>query len=430
MKRLSNTIVGLLALLMVGVLALVLMLSSGERPQASQPASTPARVPTQAQPITVPEQPSTSPPTPQSTAVPPVPEASAVAPSSLESLPPGLKIVYSEFQPDKITVWAASVSDPTKRHALFSVERHWGAGIRASLSHDQKQIAYTAHSAEGGDGRYAAELWVTDVDNPQQRKLASQVDSGRYMNYPLWSPDNRWIVFDRKTALEPPYEQTIAFVDIQTGQETILVKASIADLEEEIINSIYPLDWSPDGRYFYYKKGYSGHVELWRVDVTQGNSTEYVGVITEDGLPRCYFFSPGGQRLLCTILRRDSAQNTVVLVPVGFGQVETLITGISEYAADPFWDSSGQGVTLSLPSKANQRAEIRMIGLDKRLAQTFALPIQGDVAPRSWSPDGQWLAMYRGAEADGDLLLVSRDAMQVHNLSPAGGLEVIGWITR
>ena len=95
------------------------------------------------------------------------------------------------------------------------------------------------------------------MDGSQDQLLATQVDIGRFVNYPLWSPDDQWIAFSRQTASEPPFVQTINALSLATGQELTLVSADDSTW-------LWPLDWSPDGRYFSYFRG-THRAALWRL---------------------------------------------------------------------------------------------------------------------------------------------------------------------
>lgn len=339
-------------------------------------------------------------------------------------------VVYSESSPDKITVWVANADKPDLRRALLTVDRYGGAGIQANLSHDGKKLAYTAFppGATGSDF-FTADLWVVDLSNPQPRKLASHVDIGRYLNYPLWSPDGNSIAFYRQIGKQYPIAQEIAIVDVQTGQETTLSRVSITTPTEDVQRSVYPIDWSPDGRYLYYRQGTAGHVELWRVDRTPGNTTNYINTISEQGYSGCFFFSPDGQDLLCTLIQRDSSQNAVTLVPVGPGKARNLVSGISQYTPAPIWNPRERQVTLRQPVQAGQRTTVAMLDSKSGASNPIVLAGQGDIVPLSWSPDGQWLAAYTSPERQGNLMVVSRDGAKVQSVSTSSGLIVIGWIS-
>jgi len=346
-------------------------------------------------------------------------------------LPPGLKVVYAETAPDgTVTFWAASAVNPERRQILTTADPA-RFGVHAALSHDGDRIAYTFVP----NGHFAAELWVVRLNGTERKHLASEIDVGSYVNYPIWSPDDRYVavireVFETSPQLSPfPYTQTILIINVDTGEEIPLLEAYVPSIEEEARQYIFPLDWSPDGRFLYYQSGATGHVELWRVDIVT-HERKYVNTISEQGAPRCYFLSPDGQWLLCTVLEtRDPPQYAVALVPAGPGQIETLIGGAHDALYNPIWHPGGEEVTIVLPPRANEQARLQTINVYSHARRTIATAGEGVFVPRAWSPDGQWLVAQKFPETYRSLFLISSDGTQIRQIQTAGGIEVIGWLT-
>ncbi len=208
-----------------------------------------------------------------------------------------------------------------------------------------------------------------------------------------------------------------------------MIEMPVSNLDKDYRSWISPLDWSPDGRYLYYQLGATGHVELWRVDILD-RPGEYVRTISEGGAPRCYFFSPDGQWLLCTNqVVRDPPQYAVILVPTGPGQIEAIIGGAADELYNPIWYPSGREVTVNLPHQANEEAELQTINMQTRRKRAIAFAEEGIFIPRAWSPDGQWVAVQTFPGTNRALLLISGSGAQVHRISTPGGLEFIGWFT-
>ncbi len=474
MKRLLSIARGLLGLLALVVLVLALALTFGGLRRGAEPVSwmfqSPIETPTQppypppvtpskptplTPPPTIPPKPSpptvtvtlppypppqtptlpgtpTAVPTPRATVTPPVPGTPTAMPTPSGPLPPGPKVVYAETSPDgAVTFWAASAVNPERRRILTTADPA-RFGVHATLSHDESRIAYTFAPT---NDRFAAELWVVRLDGAGRKRLASGIDVGRYVNYPIWSPDDRYVavireVLETSPQLSPfPYTQTISIINVDTGEDIPLVEAHVPSIEEEARRNIFPLDWSPDGRFLYYRVGATGHVELWRVDVVT-HAREYVNTISEQGAPRCYFLSPDGRWLLCTVLEtRDPPQYAVALVPTGPGQIEALIGGAHDALYNPVWHPSGQEVTIVLPPQANEQARLQTINVQSRARSTIAVSEEGVFLPRTWSPDSQWLAVQKFPETYRSLFLLSSDGAQIRQIQTTGGIEVIGWLT-
>lgn len=301
-------------------------------------------------------------------------------------------------------------------------------GANAAFSHDGARIAYVLAPAAR---RWDAELWTVGIDGTNRRQLATGVDVGRWVNYPLWSPDDRFLaVLRTEHETSPqfnafPYVQTISMIDVATGEETPLVRSAIPALEDEMRLYIFPLDWSADGSSFFYRKAAAGHVELWQVDVAS-LETQFVAAISELGIPRCYFLSPDGQWLLCSVqVSSDPSEYAVVRVPTEpGGEAEVLMRGASDDKYSPVWGPGDDEVTINLPSTAGEPARLQTLNVDTYQATTLDSIDDANFAPFAWSPDGQWLAtsMYGVWQ----VLLVARDGSQALQLEDVG--QFIGWL--
>lgn len=341
----------------------------------------------------------------------------------LTILPPGPKIVYKQYGNGTMGIWAASASHPELRQMLFTISDPQRFGIRAGISYDETRIAYTVLPSDRSLDPFAADLRLANMDSSQDQLLATQVDIGRFVNYPLWSPDDQWIAFSRQTASKPPFVQTIHALSLATGQELTLVSA-------DEFTWLWPLDWSPDGRYFYYIRG-TTRAELWRVDL--GNErNEYLRLVWEGTVPRCYFLSRNGERLLCTVLEsRDPVRYAVIVVPITSpGEVEILISGATDDLYNPIWYVDSQEITFNLSVPGSEEVKLQTIDLQTRLIRTMLVAEGVSFTPRSWSSDGQWLAVQQFPEDNHDLLVVDYDGIRVNRVPRSEGTEIIKWITR
>ena len=368
-------------------------------------------------------------PLPTATATPgpvkaPTPTLTAeVLPTVPGPFPPGPKVVYSENTPDgTVTFWAASAVDPAYRIPLVKVADPRDFGIHAALSHSASQIAYVALPPVAEHNRQIAELWVVNINGSGSHRLASKVDIGRYVNYPLWSPDDRYVVVRRQSSPEPPFTQTISRIDAQTGEETVLVKADDAVWLE-------PAGWSSDGYFFYYYLGSKGRDELWSVSEKDGSS-QFVALIQEGSTPRCYYFSPDGTKLLCSELKsRNPVEYHVVIVPVRpneKAQVMDEAAGGSEHY-NPICGPRGQEITVDIPL-IQSSAELQVIDTETKVSRTLLVGDQEGYIPRSWSPDGNWLAAQKHLKPGGDLYLISSDGKSIHHIPATGAIDITGWI--
>lgn len=344
-------------------------------------------------------------------------------PMVITTLPPGQKIIYKQYDNSTMSIWAASASHPELRQMLFTISDPQRFGIRAGISYDETRIAYTVLPSDRSLDPFAADLRLANMDGSQDQLLATQVDIGRFVNYPLWSPVYQWIAFSRQTASEPPFVQTINALSLATGQELTLVSADESTW-------LWPLDWSPDGRYFYYIRG-TTRAELWRVDLGYERN-EYLRLVWDGTVPRCYFLSRNGEWLLCTVLEsRDPVRYAVIVVPITSpGEVEILISGATNDLYNPIWYVDSREITFNLSVPGSEQVKLQTIDLQTRFIRTMLVAEGMSFTPRSWSPDGQWLAVQQFPEDNHDLLVMDYDGIRVNRVPRSEGIEIIKWITR
>lgn len=345
-------------------------------------------------------------------------------PTSPGPLPPGPKVVYSENLHDgTVLFWVASTVNPDLRRILTTIMDPTDFGINATLSHDQTRIAYTVLPSGVGHNHFAAELWVMNVDGSKRQMLADRIDIGNPLNYPLWSPDDRYLAFRRQTAKEAPFTQTINIIDVQSGEETILVSA-------DETTWLWPLGWSVDGRYVYYKQGATDGVQLRRVDI--GNRVSQNVTLIEGAIPACHFFSPDRQWLLCTILQtRRPPSYAVITVPISPEPLRQIVSGASGETGyyQPIWGPGSQEITVNIPPAASVRAELRVIDVKTKHGRSLVSDEQDFFIPRTWSPDAQWLIAQKYSKPGGDLYLIARNGAQIQRIPATGAIRVVGWLT-
>lgn len=250
--------------------------------------------------------------------------------------------------------------------------------------------------------------------------MASQVDIG-WRGYPIWSPDDHWIAFMRQTGARPAYTQTIAALDVLTGNERVLVSA-----DQDTF--LWPLGWSADGRFFYHLRG-TTRSELWRVDTLRENTYEYIRLVSDGAIPRCYFLSPNGDAVLCSVLAsRDPAAYAVVRVPTGQAQIETLISGATDAVYNPVWHPSGLEVTVAVPAERGSGPEMRSLTVGPRQARTLVHLDTGTLYPAAWAPDGRWLAALHYSDQGAELLVIDSELGQLARIPADGGIRFVGWL--
>ena len=95
----------------------------------------------------------------------------------------GRSVIFRSPNPSKPGLWTASVEG---REPAFLCEPKGGAHI--SLSVDRRLILDVVDHKE---------MWITPLDGSEPKPVFKFDDPRVRIDYPVWSPDGRWILFDR-----------------------------------------------------------------------------------------------------------------------------------------------------------------------------------------------------------------------------------------
>ncbi len=347
----------------------------------------------------------------------PAPE---VIPTLAGPFPSGPKVVYSENIHDGgVTFWAASPINPAYRTPLAKGSDPNDFGVHAALSPDGKMIAYTALPEWNYDNRLAADLWLVTTDGNEQRLLAEGVDLGG-PSYPYWSPDSRYIAFvrssERSTETEDIYETTAWMIDIITGEE---IKVEHPDSNKK---SAWPIGWASDGAGFYYRS--QGDVYFFS---KKTNTSTFIVSLPTSTLG-CNL-SPDSSQILCSVMtnREKGIYELVTL----FLQDRESPKVIKQFQGENFtslWGPHNQAITISENLPAMESTTLQIIEADTKSAIDLKLQTSGNYFPRSWSPDGTWLAAQSLSESHGDLYFFSNNGQTVNHLPTQGATDVLGWL--
>lgn len=354
-------------------------------------------------------------PIPTSTPIP------TVWPVSKEPLPLGPKLLYQEYYFEKITLWAVSAQDPSLRKILGSIDDPAVFGVHASVSHKGIRVAYTILPDPSASNRFIADLMVFDPITQTRRKLASRVDIGRYKHYPLWSPDDRYLAFERQSSKEAPYTTSIAIVNVDSGEEKTLYGIdSPAGLSM--------VDWSPDGRYLYFILA-KDTSELWRLDISQPEKPLLISQINSNGSPDCAFVSPDGGKILCTVWGKSSFEVVWISTEPGSKEMDqpVIASGDQDGYYFPIWYPSNNVVTMSIPvdDSAERMLQNISVATKESIDQQYSKGVP--LAPYGWSSDSRWLAALPIVEMNTNIYILDYQTGDVARIEGAGGFDFIGW---
>jgi len=112
-------------------------------------------------------------------------------------------------------------------------------GWSASVSPDSTQIAFLKSAAFGETGQ---EIWLMRGDGTDQRKIISKPEDGIVLAAPVWSPDGRWIAYQKFRYGAFSIQGWLEIFNLEKGTKSEL-------LAEPRLN--FGLVWLADGRLLY-----------------------------------------------------------------------------------------------------------------------------------------------------------------------------------
>lgn len=330
----------------------------------------------------------------------------------------GTVIVFSEFGADADTLWAANPDDPADRVRLGDIAHAPGYGISPSLSPDGAYVTYNILPA----GAPAAELWLFEVATGETRRLAQNVD---LVSAPVWSAKADALGVRRSSGGEGDAGSVeLLRVDLSGNAEVIAAAEG----------GLYAIEFSPDGRWFYFASLSPAGTDLARAPASGGGAAESVAHLS-DGLTRDWDLSPDGERLayLAQASSGSGAGFAVHVLDLGSGAIAAPL-GSAGGQFSPVWEDDGVlAIGRLAGAGAGAPARVSVDG-DAAGAAPLPAPDAGFDVPLSWSPAAAYLVVrhFEGTStADpGPSWVVLLDAAgERRQLSPLSDVELAGWLT-
>ncbi|MDH7487249.1 MAG: hypothetical protein QHJ81_13355 [Anaerolineae bacterium] len=243
-------------------------------------------------------------------------------------------------------------------------------------------------------------LWLRSLDRGLERLLTKKPGGTA-----AWSPDGRAIAYIERPDQTVHVEGGIVkFLDLESGQE---IEAGITDFT-------YRLDFTPDGKLVYHRRG-----ELRLFDPTLRSERAVPGVTVANNLPYYYSefkFSPDGKRIAGLEVAYDQGVLTVVDIETG-QRIK-----ISDQIGPPWgpfdWSPDGQQLAYSIVLEETRFPELWLVNADgsepRRLCTTDQ---RGSYDFVTWLPNGKAILFVLMPGSGTDPILWS--AYQV--ISPLGG---------
>jgi Tol biopolymer transport system component len=214
------------------------------------------------------------------------------------------------------SVWRAELSGPgghvvASKKVLASVVSE----SQPQLSPDQSKIAFVSFRS----GNY--EIWRSDADGGNPLQLTAF--GGENAGTPRWSPDGKWIAFDRR----PEAHSQIYVVDVD-GRN--LHAITDGDFDNSVPS------WSRDGQSIYFGSMRTGEWQLWKQKPDGGTPVQ----VTQHG-GFTAFESYDGKTLYYT--KKD--EEGIWSIPMGSG-AETRVTSAPRIGSWGHWAVTETGLYL------------------------------------------------------------------------------------
>lgn len=274
-------------------------------------------------------------------------------------LPGGTRYLHTANAASVFSIYTTDAAGAARQDVLSTPGYAYGV----SLSPDRRSVAYHITNVPGRPGY---EIFVVDLPSGKARLIASDP---KYIHFaPLWSPDGKWLLYQRCAHLEDPgHDRSDLCLSRADGSEHRVLTtgqshwfaAAVGTPASHSSGSNVPA-WSPDGRYIactlllpgsrtawpyqanrpdtdhfnrdYHPEQAAGGTRICLIDVKSGRITP----ITHDEPPTWNFrltWSPDGRRLAFMRAKVGGLPELWVM-PVHGGAPRFLTGGLDGTGAD------------------------------------------------------------------------------------------------
>jgi TolB protein len=294
-----------------------------------------------------------------------------------------------------------------KRHSDLWIVRLAGRGEKrltrgqdawdAEWSPDGRRIAFARIVGRLAD--FDGDLMVVDRDGRHLRRLTR----GKAQDFsPSWSPDSRWLVFDRYGA--PGSGLNVIGADGK-GRHSIEPRQGRGGFNPS---------WGGDGT-IAFEADLVDNTELQLAEV---GDTSVRTLTDNDVVDYDTRWSPDGSRI--AFIRHTSSFGGDVFVMTADGSDATNLTRNDDHDVQPAWSPDGkQLVFVSYRNDDDSDGDLFLMNVDGTSQQRLTVSDATDVHP-DWSPDGTKIAFARdprGGGNDGDVWVVNADGTDAHPLT-------------
>jgi len=309
-----------------------------------------------------------------------IPERVAITTENADELSvsrSGSRLVYQRHLLDS-NIWRVGLGDPGRKPGnpvpLISSPK---PDYQPAVSPNGKRVAFISELSGG------PEVWVCDADGSNSVQLTKLGAPNLFG--PRWSPDGENIGFTAADGQKPH----IYVVSAKGGKPGRL----ISEAAEE--DSPY---WSHDGKWLYFDSDRSGRSEIWRVPSKGGEAVQITsheadqGEESPDG--RFFFYSKGFPLETSSLWR----------IPVQGGEEVKVIDSVQTTVG--LWTLVRDGIYFFAPPDKEGRNDIRLYEFSTGKSRRILTIERGVGAQIAVSPDGRWILYTHLDDAASDLMLV------------------------
>jgi Tol biopolymer transport system component len=320
-------------------------------------------------------------------------------------------------RPQRISEGVGDAINPTSARRMNRIA--WMNNIedsniyRISLKEEAaplKLIASTRRDVTGNyasDGRIAFasdrsgtwEIWIASPDGSQQQRATNL--SGPVLRRPRWSPDTRYVAFER---FEP---QRIVVMKCEAGTANCEPPVPLNAVGGSEGYSEEYAWWSADGAAVYFSANRTGTEEIWKQSWPPGSPavqiTRHGGswpVESPDG--RWLYYVKRGTNSIWRLSVND--ENS------GASSSEQIVLGPIEGLYQNGWTLTRDELLFLIRNPAAQLSDIRAYGLLtgklRNVATRIPVEIPLDITELSVSPDGRW-GVYWQIDRSGSNIMVA-----------------------
>jgi Tol biopolymer transport system component len=308
-----------------------------------------------------------------------MPERLAVASENADALSvsrSGSRLVYQRHVFD-FNIWRVGLGDPGRRPGnpvpFISSPK---PDYQPSVSPNGRRIAFVSERTGG------PEVWVCDADGSNSVQLTSLGTPNLFG--PRWSPDGENIGFTAQDGLK----LHIHVVSAKGGKPRRLITQSTED------DSPY---WSHDGKWLYFTSDRSGRSEIWKMPSKGGEAVQITsheadgGEESPDG--RFFYYSKGWPLETSSLWR----------IPAKGGEEVKVLDSVNTVG---LWTLAREGIYFFTAPDKQGHSDIQLDEFSTGKIRRILTIERGVGAQIAVSPDSRWILYTHLDEAASDLMLV------------------------